>query len=144
MIDGLDQTPNEPKKRPVSRPIKQVQDTQEFNTDSINTTLPIDDEPLMSLQDFMKTGEFKRIVREASNSTGSSVLDTTSAIVSGILGTASDTGIHAINAVENFVNNMTDTLANTVKGVNMTVCGLGKDVVRTVTLGKSGGTVEEE
>ena len=90
----------------------------------------------MTIEEFMKTDIFKETVQAIANKTGKNPVEVAGSIVNDLLGTVSDTGIRAVSAVENFVNNLTDLASNTIKGANKTVCDLAKDTVKTVTLGK--------
>ena len=90
----------------------------------------------LTIDEFVQTEAFKTIVADIAKQTNKSVIDVGNSLINSTLGTVSDTGVRAVNTVENFINNLTDTVASAIKGVNKTVCDLGKDSIKTVTLGK--------
>lgn len=90
----------------------------------------------MTLEEFIQTDIFKQTVQKIATSTGKPPTEVAGDIVHGLLGTVSDTSIRVVSVVENFINNITDLAANTIKGANRTVCSLAKDTVKTITFGK--------
>lgn len=90
----------------------------------------------MTIEEFMQTDIFKNTVAEIASRTGKNPVEVAGSMLNGLLTTVSDTGVRAVSTFENFINNLTDTAASAVKGVNKTVCDLAKDTVRTMTLGK--------